>query len=190
MQDSDWPDRLRRPAATWHRNDAERRRVRDARLQGGSSFRWNRRCGGASACSSRGASTRSQPVSAERVLKMLRAAGSSFAVRASQFGRGRLLEVISLQPAVERVLKLPPSDGLLTDRGVLVASCLSSRTPPHCERGRYDRFAPRDRFAPQGGLKGREAARNGRVTARNDRTRQRAELDPASSCDPAQFGLN
>ena len=161
--------------------------MRDARLQGGSSFRWNRRCGGASACSSRGASTRSQPVSAERVLKMLRAAGSSFAVRASQFGRGRLLEVISSQPAVERVLKLPPSDGLLTECFAVVP--LQSHTS-HCERGRYDRFAPRDRFAPQGGLKGREAARNGRVTARNDRTRQRAELDPASSCDPAQFGLN
>ena len=123
-----WPDRLRRPAATWHRNDAERRRVRDARLQGGSSFRWNRRCGGASACSSRGASTRSQPVSAERVLKMLRAAGSSFAVRASQFGRGRLLEVISSQPAVERVLKLPPSDGLLTECFAVVP--LQSHTSP------------------------------------------------------------
>ena len=124
-------DCLRRPAATWHRNDAERRRdrcemrgCRAGALSGGIACR----CGGASACSSRGASTRSQPVSAERVLKMLRAAGSSFAVRASQFGRGRLLEVISSQPAVERVLKLPPSDGLLTECFAVVP--LQSHTSP------------------------------------------------------------
>ena len=59
LQDSDWPDRLRRPAATWHRNDAERRRdrcemrgCRAGALSGGIACR----CGGASACSSRGAS--------------------------------------------------------------------------------------------------------------------------------------
>ena len=68
------------------------------------------------------------PSRSEHVIKMLQAAGSSFAVRASQFGRGRLLEVISSQPAVERVLKLPPSDGLLTECFAVVP--LQSHTSP------------------------------------------------------------